>query len=124
MKNKIQLEIDCHQNSAKNAPVELIGNPEQFNFTKGEWIAERKSEYQTCHLVKTGDKYTVHVYDSKYGIDESESWGNAVLISKAPELLNILIKVLKHIKDDELEEISHFPMIGEAYKLIEKIKNK
>jgi len=103
---------------------EPIGNPEQFNFTKGEWVAERKSEHQICHLVKTGDRHTIHVYDSRYGIDESESWANAILISKAPELLNILIKVLKHIKDDELEEVSHFPMIGEAYMLIDKIKNK
>lgn len=110
--------------SAKNAQSELIGNSEQFNFTKGEWVAERKLEHQICHLVKTGDRYTIHVYDSRYGIDESESWANAILISKAPELLNILIKVLKHIEDDELEEISHFPMLGEAYKLIEKIKNK
>lgn len=108
----------------KTKQSEQIGNSEQFNFTKGEWIAEKKTEHQTCHLVKTGDKYTVHVYDSKYGIDESESWANAILISKAPELLNILIKVLKHIKDDELEEISHFPMLREAYDLIQDISIK
>ena len=108
----------------KTKQSEQIGKSEQFNFTKDEWVAERKSEHQICHLVKTGNRHTIHVYDSRYGIDESESWANAILISKAPELLNILIKVLKHIKDDELEEISHFPMIGEAYNLIEKIKNE
>jgi hypothetical protein len=101
---------------------EQIGNSEQFDFTKGEWIAERKSEHQICHLVKTGDRYTIHVYDSRYGIDESESWANAVLVSKAPELLNTLIKVLKHIKDNELEEISHFPMLREAYDLIQELQ--
>lgn len=87
----------------KTKQSELIGNPEQFNFTKGEWIAERKTENQICHLVKTGDKYTVHVYDSKYGIDESESWNNAKLIAIAPkmyELLSVLKERLDYFNDE------------------------
>jgi hypothetical protein len=113
-----------HSPSAKNAHTELIGKPEQFNFTKGEWIAERKSENQICHLIKTGERHTIHVYDSKYGIDEEESWANAKLIEKAPELLNILITICKLIKDEELEEIIHFPMLREAYTLIKEIATK
>lgn len=101
---------------------EQIGNSEQFNFTKGEWIAERKSEHQICHLVKTGDRYTIHIYDSIYGIDESESWANAVLVSKAPQLLNMLITILKHIKYEEIEEISHFPMLTEVNNLIRELQ--
>lgn len=101
---------------------EQIGNSEQFNFTKGEWIAERKSEHQICHLVKTGDRYTIHVYDSAYGIDESESWANAVLVSKAPQLLNMLITILKHIKYEEIEEISHFPMLTDVNNLIQELQ--
>jgi hypothetical protein len=111
-----------HLTSVKNAHIELIGNPEQFQFTKGDWVAERKSDNQICHLIKTGDKYTIHLYDSKYGIDTDESWANAVLVSKAPQLLNMLIAILKHIKDDELEEISHFPMLIEANNLIQELK--
>lgn len=90
------------ETSAKNAQLELIGNTEQFNFTKGEWIAERKSEGQICHLVKTGERYTIHVYDSKYGIDESESWNNAKLIALSPkmyELLSLLKERLNYFND-------------------------
>ena len=115
---------NIHIVSAKNAHTELIGNPEQFQFTKGDWVAERKSDNQICHLIKTGDKYTIHVYDSKYGIDIDESWANAVLVSKAPQLLNMLITILKHIKDEELEEISHFPMLLEANNLIKQLQIK
>ena len=87
----------------KTKQSEQIGNSEQFNFTKGEWIAERKTENQICHLVKTCDKYTVHVYDSKYGIDESESWNNAKLIAIAPkmyELLSVLKERLDYFNDE------------------------
>ena len=80
--------------SAKNAHTELIGKPKQFIFTKGEWIAERKSENQICHLIKTGERHTIHVYDSNYGIDEEESWANAKLIEKSPQMYNLLVKLI------------------------------
>ena len=48
---------------------------------------------QICHLIKTGEKHTIHVYDSKFGIDEQESWANAKLISKAPEMYKLLSKL-------------------------------
>lgn len=86
----------------KTKQSEQIGNSEQFNFTKGEWIAERKTEHQICHLIKTGDRHTIHVYDSKYGIDESESWNNAKLIALSPkmyELLNQLKERLNYFND-------------------------
>jgi len=103
---------------AKIAQVEKFRNSEHFKFTKGIWNAEKKNENQTCHLIKTGDKYTIHVYDSKFGISEEESWANAVLASKAPELLKMLVEILKHIQDEELEEIYHFPMLRDAYILL------
>jgi hypothetical protein len=118
-KKTITIEVN-----SKVTNIELIGKPEQFNFTKGKWIAERKSENQICHLIKTGERHTIHVYDSKYGIDEEESWANAKMIEKAPELLNILITICKFIKDEELEEIIHFPMLREAYTLIKEIATK
>jgi hypothetical protein len=88
-----------------NAKIALVENLEQLNFTKGKWVAERKSENQICHLIKTGEKYTIHIYDSKYGINEDESWANAKLIEKAPELLDMLIKIFRFIKNQEFEEI-------------------
>jgi len=118
-------EITTNQETtAKISSVELIGNSEQFNFTKAKWIAERKSENQICHLIRTGEKHTIHVYDSKYGINEEESWANAKLIEKAPDLLNMLIEIVKFIKNEELEEISHFPMLREAHILIKEIATK
>jgi hypothetical protein len=91
--------------NVKIALVELIENLEQLNFTKGKWVAEQKSENQICHLIKTGEKYTIHIYDSKYGINEDESWANSKLIEKAPELLDMLIKILRFYKNQEFEEI-------------------
>ena len=129
-KNEIKIKSgmseipNSHLTSVKNTHIELIGNHEMFQFTKGDWVAERKSDNQICHLIKTGDKYTIHVYDSKYGIDTDESWANAVLISKAPQLLNMLQTILNHIKDEELEEISHFPMLIEANNLIQELQIK
>ena len=111
-----------HSASAKTAQVELIGNPEHFNFTKGEWIAERESENQICHLIKTGEKYTIHIYDSKYGIDEQESWANAVLISKAPELLRMLKKVTNELEYYAGNIIIKHPIIEKSRKLIKEIE--
>lgn len=100
------------QVGAINAHTELIEKPEHLSFTKGEWEAYRKSEHQICHLVKTGDRYTVHVYESNYGIEESESWANAKLIAKAPELFQMLKMVT-----DELEYYTG------KHLLIEKSRN-
>jgi len=117
-KQKNQTSAINAQVGVKNAHTELIGNSEQLNFTKGEWKAERKSENQTCHLVKTGAKYTIHVYDSKYGIEESESWQNAKLIAKAPNLLEMLKKVTDELEFYAGNEIIKHPLINESRNLM------
>lgn len=105
------------QVGAKNAHTELIKNQGRLSFTKGEWEAYRKSQHQICHLVRTGDRFTVHVYDSNYGIDESESWENAKLIAKAPKLLEILKEVT-----DELEKYDgNATLIAKSRNLIKTI---
>lgn len=118
VKETNQTSVINAQGRAKNAHTELIGNTKQLNFTKGKWKAERKSENQTCHLVKTGDKYTVHVYDSKYGIEESESWGNAKLIAKAPELLKMLKKVTDELEYYAGNTILKHPLIEKSRELM------
>ena len=47
----------------------------------------------------------VRVAHSFDGINEDESWANAKLIEKAPELLDMLIKIFRFIENQEFEEI-------------------
>lgn len=90
-------------------------------FTKGKWIAERKNKDQTCHLVKTGDRYTVHIYESNFCISEEESWENAKLIAKAPELLKMLKKVTDELEYYAGNTILKHPLIEKSRNLIKTI---
>ena len=101
---------------------ELIGNSERLSFSKGDWIAERKSENQICHLIKTGEKYTIHVYDSKYGISELESWNNAKLIEIAPKMYRLL-EVLKERLNYFNDKVS-INEIDELISIVSIIDNK
>ena len=67
------------------------------------------------------DRYTVHIYESNFGICEEESWENAKLIAKAPELLKMLKKVTDELEYYAGNTILKNPLIEKSRNLIKTI---
>jgi len=107
------------------------------NHTPGPWkvyqITEKnkKDDGYTCHVV-TDEEYPKGFCVAKVhanSIFQRDVESNARLIAAAPELLEVLEKVLRYTEDmlmDEFraDDLSDWPWVEEAHKVISKAKGE
>lgn len=67
---------------------------DNYNFTKGKWNIERH-QHQLCgdYLIIDENDYQLAIADNEYIQDYEKTKANALLISKAPEMLEKLAEV-------------------------------
>lgn len=65
----------------------------EFKGTKGKWETERH-QHELCgdYLIVNENDYQLAIVDNEYIQDYEETKANALLISKAPEMLDMLNK--------------------------------
>ena len=96
----------------------------EFKGTKGKWNIERH-QHQLCgdYLIIDENDYQLAIADNEYIQDYEKTKANALLISKAPEMLEALKTVIS-LRDliDYDESIVNESNIGEASALNQMLK--
>ena len=87
----------------------------KFQGTKGRWLIDKLSDYEkstsnciTCEKGWTEDsKWIANVYVNHLGVDKNEGIANTKLISKAPEMLEMLewIASGQYIDKSEIQQL-------------------
>lgn len=75
----------------------------EFKGTKGKW---HSVEYAGNYILQSGDKYGDDNILDEENVNEEAKY-NALLISKAPELLDMLIDIKAYLGSDKREEVEH-----------------
>lgn len=90
-----------------------------FKGTKGKWNIERH-QHQLCgdYLIIDENDYQLAIADNEYIQDYEKTKANALLISKAPEMLEMLHRIENILTYDTIEPNS--PLQEEIYNLIKQ----
>ena len=74
----------------------------EFNGTKGEWIYENSLQmFSGYRQIFSEQGILIHKSENKKGLGEIEIEANALLISKAPEMLEMLKRISYNLKNEE-----------------------
>lgn len=66
----------------------------EFKGTKGKWIYNNSLQMHSgCRVIFNDNEVLIHKSENKNGLSETEIEANAQLISCAPEMLEMLIKL-------------------------------
>lgn len=96
----------------------------EFKGTKGKWYFNNDIQVHSGYRIVTCNGVKIHESSNKNGISEKEIEANALLISKAPEMLEMLkesTEVIKWYMDNSTSELSE-PFFNIGANQIEQIE--
>jgi len=92
----------------------------EFKGTKGPWFISNETDICNANSDKLGGGIIAQVYDGRdthvSEMDENIAKANALLISKAPELLRTVMRLVERLEENNLGELWAVKMAKELIK--------
>ena len=92
----------------------------EFKGTKGKWNIERHIHPQAGYLILDNDNFQIAISDNDYIENIDKCRYNALLISKAPEMLEMLSEIVENYKIGNEDNFIMSNLIDKSEQLIKE----